>query len=221
MKNDACAERNSIKRMGVTKDNPSRFIASLCFGVLLTFSFAGETGAATRAELQQQITALNNTVSVLDGRLNALSQSQAELIRTYKLTNATVGSLMVAGTVAGQPGATLTLPLSFVKGPMAVAGLQTEFVIPSSFTVTGITAGPAAVAANKSVQLAINGGVARIIIFGLNQDMIGSGVVANLTLRSLATTPRGTYKIPLRNSVSSDAAGGSLLIFETSGAVVL
>lgn len=176
---------------------------------------------ATSAELQAQITALNNTVSVLDGRISALSQSQAELIRTYRLTNATVGSLMVAGTVSGQPGATLTLPLSFVKGPGSPAALQTEFVVPSSFTLTGVTAGPAATAANKSVQFSVNGGVAKIIIFGLNQDVIGSGVVANLTFRSVATSPRGTYKIPLRNSVSSDAAGTSLLIFETSGAVIL
>lgn len=203
------------KRLKTTRNSRTYFTALRRSALL--FLLAG----IVHADLKTSIDDVSTQTAKVSASVTSLSQSQATLINSYKLTNAVKSSLLVAGVSSGTAGGSVVVPLSFIKGPSQATAVQTEFVVPSSFTLTGVVIGPAGTSANKSVQFSVTAGVARIILFGLNTDVIGSGVVANMTLKSIPTTPKGVYKIPLRNSVSSDAAGSTLLILETSGAIVL
>jgi len=178
-------------------------------------------GDPTHDKLVEAINALSGEVMTLQAKLIDLSQSQASLLIAARSVNIGRASLLAGAVASGSPGSNVSFPISFVKGPAGVAALQWDLVVPSSFTVLSVTAGPVATAAGKSVQYVMSGNVARIIIFGLNQDVIETGVVAIVTVRPLATIPRGTYPIPVRSPVASNAAGGSVLILETSGAVIL
>jgi uncharacterized protein (TIGR03437 family) len=85
---------------------------------------------------------------------------------------------------SGAPGRTVSLDLTLTAGPPSeVAALQWNFRFSTTdFTSLSVTAGPAALAADKSVICNSNFGANICIIAGLNGNTIASGVVATATL---------------------------------------
>ena len=148
-------------------------------------------------------------------------------------THMVVGILAAAGSVFGQDvlslssgsvvaGQTISLDLSLTApasgGP---AGIEWTYSYPattfSSFTVV---AGPAAVAAGKSVSCGGGSGTYTCILFGVNTTTMGTGVVATATL-TVSPAATGTFPIQILNSsgvtpsdtpVSVTASGGQVTI---------
>lgn len=171
---------------------------------------------AENAQLNSAIQAVSSQTVVLSGAVSSLSQHQTALIQKYHLTNAGQCGLFVVGVTSGT-----TVPISFLPPSGTITAVQGDLLISSSFTVTGVTIGPAGTAAGKSVQTSTVNGVTRVIIFGLNTTPIGPGVLATVTYSSLVNTPKGIYPITLTNVVASDTAGNTSLVCGTSGAIKL
>jgi len=199
----------------------SKVMGMVWLGGLLIMCLWRPSEGATRQELQNEIANLNTKTTELQGKVSVLSQDQMRLISRYKATNATRGALFVVGVSTSTKGQTLQIPISFVPTSLPITSIQQDFVVPSSFTLVSVVAGPAAIAAGKNVQVNTSAGVSRLIVFGLNQTPIGEGVLAIATVRSLPTIPSGVYPIVTLNPVASDASGAAAPMSVTSGWIKL
>lgn len=83
----------------------------------------------------------------------------------------------------------ITFSVGTDPGPIDdVSALQFDLILPSPVTYGGtITAGAAAAAAGKSATANVLGDKIRILVFGINQNLIGNGVVAIVRLNISAT----------------------------------
>src|SRR6476646_780150 len=130
--------------------------------------------------------------------------------------NAAAASLLSLPTVAGAPGSTVDLPISFTSGTGTTAGLQWTFAMPPgavSFTVQG---GPAATAAGKSLYCQGN----ICLLTGLNANTIGNGVVATVSV-TLSPAAAGVLSIPLTSPVEALLDGSGVVIKANSGSITL
>jgi hypothetical protein len=197
MKTDVYAENGK----GAPGDGsiPTRFL-SIGFPALLFLSLiSGPVKASTRADLDTHIQNVEQITSSLTVSV------PAALTRLKTQTN--------TGTPANQ---TVTWPISYVASTFSVAGLQFDLALPSSFTVVSVSAGPAAIAAGKSVTW--NASTDRGLVFGLNQTALGTGVVALVQLQ-IGQVSHGLYSMALVNPVAVTGAGTSILISATSGTI--
>lgn len=127
---------------------------------------------------------------------------------------------LTGGTTSGPAGTQVTLPVTFFAGSTGVASLQMTMGLPSGWTFVSFSAGPAAQTAGKSVTGNVNNG--QILVFGLNQNTIGTGVVANVVISIPAGATTGTYPITLSGAVYSDANGSTVTgTTPTSGAITV
>jgi hypothetical protein len=125
------------------------------------------------------------------------------------------------GSVSGQAGTAVDLRINFTAGATGVATLQFDLAFPSSLSLVSTTTGAAATSAGKSANgSTISGGV-RVLIFGLNQNLIGSGEVVIVRLNIAAGTPPGTIAVTIGNIVASDALGLNVTASGTSGSVTV
>ncbi|NWG13124.1 MAG: fibronectin type III domain-containing protein [Acidobacteria bacterium] len=125
------------------------------------------------------------------------------------------------GTAAGLPGTNVDISVSFTPGATAVSSLQFELTFPSSLGYVSTATGAAATAAGKSATgNAIAGGV-RVLVFGLNQNAIGSGAVAIITLSIAGGTPAGNIAIGIMFINASDPNGSPVTVTGTGGTVTV
>lgn len=185
--------------------------------LIMALTGGGPAESATRQDLQNEIGNMNAKLSDLQTKISVLAQEQARFVNSYQFANGGKSALFSMGISTSTRGQTLQIPLSFVRGTSGISSLQQDFVMPSSFTLVSVAAGPSAIAAGKSVQMSTTGGVSRLIIFGLNQTSIDSGIVAIATVRSTANIPLGIYSIGAINPVASDANGIGVPISAISG----
>lgn len=109
------------------------------------------------------------------------------------------------GTGSGTAGSVIALPVTYNEGLNGVSALEFVVDMPAGWTLVGAAAGPAAVAANKSVSF--YSPTRKVIVFGLNQTVILSGVVVNLSILVPAASAAGTYPIGLSGEIYSSPAG--------------
>jgi len=110
---------------------------------------------------------------------------------------------------------TIEIPVTFTPGSKSVASLQFILGVPSGWTFVSASAGPAATKAGKSATA--NPTKANVIVFGLNQNIIGSGIVANVTLRAPQNVASGSVPISILTPIFSDAQGHAVKGNQTSG----
>jgi hypothetical protein len=189
--------------------------------IMLLLCLTGNSISATNADLEKAIDDLTVKLSSANSELDKLSQTQARLLDTFKLTNAGKASLLVIGVSTGTPGANMTLPISHINGPSPVVAIQFDLVIPASFTVVNVTAGPALVAADKQVAFNMVNGKLRVIAWGMNENAIGTGVVVNIVLKSLPATPKWAFTTWFTETIVIDKATNWVLHLPTVGAVIL
>lgn len=189
-KSDVCAG-STLPRMGVGRGCFStRFLCAVAAIILLRAPIA--ICATTQAVLDQDLTAL---------------QTQVKNLRVNQ-------ALLSVGIASGTIKSPITLPVNFIPGPVPIAALQATVLIGSSITVSSVSAGPSATTSGKSVSSAGN----LFLIFGLNQNPIIQGNVANLSL-TIGALPKGFYTVTLTNPIASDANGNSVLMNTISGTI--
>ena len=126
---------------------------------------------------------------------------------------------LVLSSGSATPGGTASLPLSLANsGGTQPAGLQWTLNYPSS-SISGITvtAGPASTTAAKTIYCAGSGGTYTCLAAGLNSNVIGDGVVANVQLT--LTTSATSANITLSNALWASLPGVAMPV-STTGATL-
>ena len=128
---------------------------------------------------------------------------------------------VTVASVAGSAGSTVDLPVTFTAGATGVSALQFDLTFPSALSYVSVTTGSAATTAGKSASgNAISGG-ARILVFGLTQNAIGSGSIATIRLNVAEGTTPGVLALGITGIVASDPAGTAVAVNGLGGAVTV
>lgn len=126
--------------------------------------------------------------------------------------------IVTVGSTGGLAGATVDLPVSLVAGtipPVNISSLQFDLTLPTSLTYVSASTGPAATAAAKTVSADTATGKLRVLVFGLNQNTIGSGI---LTVLKITISSTGVSASQLPVTIGGIVAGdkdGNLLATTT------
>ena len=111
-------------------------------------------------------------------------------------------ALIRVGNASGNAGTSVDLTVAFTPGATGISTLQFDLTYPSALAFVSTTTDSAADAAGKSASSStITGGI-RVLIFGLNQNVIGAGPIA---IVRLAIAP-GTAPQVLPESISGITA---------------
>ncbi|MCX6023478.1 MAG: cohesin domain-containing protein [Chloroflexi bacterium] len=113
--------------------------------------------------------------------------------KAFQLTVRSVGGgsgLSLKDTV-GAAGGTIEVPLSLTSGGASVAAFQVDLSFdPQLFTYTSVRKGDGLTAASKDVTgNLLSPGTVRLTAFGVNQNPIGDGTCAVITLSLASTFP--------------------------------
>jgi len=116
-------------------------------------------------------------------------------------------------------GSSLSLNLSFDAAASAPAGLQwTLSYAPGAVTSLGTAAGPAVTAADKTLTCNSGSGLVTCLAYGMNANVIGSGVVAVVTV-TLASTSSGSVPVAMSNVLGASPEGNALAIAGSGGTI--
>lgn len=178
--------------------------------ILVLLGVAPESNAGSPPDLQSRINALQSTVTQLTLDVSAL-------LTKFHMANVGDCGLLVGDVVAGSTGTTVSVPLTFIPGPTPISAIQGDVFLPAGWSITGITAGPAATASGKTVSFSSS----TAIIFGLNQTPIPPGVLAIAGVRPASSAKKGLYPFELHNAAASDPNGASAPLCTTSGEIKL
>jgi Calx-beta domain/IPT/TIG domain/Cohesin domain len=130
-------------------------------------------------------------------------------------------SAVTVGTTSGSSGTSVDLPVSFAAGGTGVSTLQFDLTLPVPLSYVSVATGSAAAAAGKSASArAISGGV-RVLIFGLNQNTIGSGAIAVVRLNIASGTAPGSLVAGITGIVASSPNGAGVSINGVGGSVTV
>ena len=156
------------------------------------------------------------------------------LVSATLLTSTTLlraqSSLIDVGSAAGSAGTNVQVPVYLEStGGAQPAGLQVDVAFDASvLTFVQSSTGSAATAAGKSATSnTLPSGNLRILVAGLNQNVIANGVVALLEFQVSAAAPIATTALVASNVVSSnpqaqtiDSSGGTGLVIIDGGIAV-
>lgn len=132
---------------------------------------------------------------------------------------------LTAGNVQAAPGATqVTLPLTLTLAPNdTISGLQANLVFDTQvLTLTGIEVGPtAASSSKKALHNIFEPGHARVVVFGLNQNPISDGIVANALFNVAAGTSLGPKEVALDSAAATNPEGLPIQTTGVAGSITI
>jgi uncharacterized protein (TIGR03437 family) len=136
------------------------------------------------------------------------------------------GASLFAGTLAVGTGvasssSNAAVNVTYTAGGTAATMLQFDLTFDGSVLLVTATAGSAVSSAGKSLQTSqpdpANANVMRFMIFGLNQNVIGDGVVAVLNVGVRNAAYSGTVTLQISNIVAATTSGPA--VTGTNGSV--
>lgn len=133
----------------------------------------------------------------------------------------TANPRIVVGTGSGAADGTVFLPVTFIPGATGVSALQFDLLLPSGISYATTTAGDAATAASKGVSSAAIAHGMRVLIAGINQNLIGTGTLAQVVLKLDPGLPSGRYPITPTNTVLSDMNANAVAADNAPGSVTV
>lgn len=129
---------------------------------------------------------------------------------------------ITVGTASGIPGATVSFPVSFTPGAAAVSTVQFDLMFSSSVSSGAISAGAAANSASKSAMSSVIPGGVRILISELNQNSIGSGILATVQMTISSSAAAGSvHPITLSGIVAASPAAAQVAISGVAGSIAV
>ena len=130
---------------------------------------------------------------------------------------------VIVGSVSGLAGSRIDLPVNFAVGTTGVSALEFDLILPLGVTSPNpplVAAGSAASAASKSVSAGVQpNGDLRVLVFGLNQNVIGNGPLALVRLNIAADIALGAHPVGITGLVASDAGGHAVASSGATGTV--
>ena len=119
-------------------------------------------------------------------------------------------SRLVLSSESTVPGGTVTLTLS-LEASTAIAGLQWTFTYsPAQITSLSVTAGPAVLAAGKSISCAASVGVYACLATGMNVNPMTSGVIATVDVTVASFT--GFAQIRIAKALGATPGADTVVI---------
>ena len=127
------------------------------------------------------------------------------------------------GTGSTLPGSTVSIPVSLTSLSGAQeTGVQWQLDYPAAaISNISVSAGSAALNAGKTVTCAPLPGRLTCVLFGLNQNTLADGVVANLAVTASPTAAPGPIALTPSGLVTTDAGGRSIAGSATAGTLVI
>jgi len=128
------------------------------------------------------------------------------------------GASLFAGTLAVGTGvatssSNATVNVTYTAGGTVATGLQFDLTFDSTVLVVTGTAGSAASSAGKNLQTspdATNANLMHFMLIGLNQNVIGDGVVVVLNIGVRNATYSGTQTLQISNIAAATTSGPSV-----------
>lgn len=129
---------------------------------------------------------------------------------------------VVLSSSSGTPGGTANLSVSFStsNGAQPAAFEFTVGFSSSSITSASASAGVAASTAGKSIDCSNGTGSLICVVYGLNDNVVSPGTIANVTLQ-IASTASGTIPISLSGISISDPSGNAISASGSGGNITL
>lgn len=154
-------------------------------------------------------------VTVTDGFLTSIAITTVTVLNPVIAPKLTVLPTSVIG------GNSVDVLVSLSTGTTGVSSLQFDMILPSGVIYQSVSDGAASVAAGKTATGAVITGGARVLVFGINQNSIGTGSVALVRLGVAVQTPTGSKTLTLSNLGASDPAGNNVVITGTNGVIAV
>lgn len=179
---------------------------------VLSFACVDVQSVKTRKDLDDAVTEVSTAVSAKQ----AQNQQVIEIINVLVAKPQT----LVVGNVTAYSGDTVELPIIFKAGILGIASLQFDLHFSPAIGLDSTQAGPASTAASKSVQTQLDNGRLRVIIFGLNQNTVSSGIVAIVKLTMPARIGFKEEPVTIDNIVASSGIGDPVPVTGKAGLIV-
>jgi cohesin domain-containing protein len=135
-----------------------------------------------------------------------------------------VGSTVWAADVSfektvASPGATVLVSVDYRAKGDQVAAIQFDVLFdPTEVAITAVNPGPASTDAGKTVASnLIAPGQMRVLIFGLNQSVIGDGIVATLTAVVGPDVQQGQSRLEFDQALGASPEATEVAIKASSG----
>lgn len=104
---------------------------------------------------------------------------------------------LTVGTVSGQAGTAVNLPVSFDPGEAAVTDVEFDLTLPTYVTPGTVTPGAILTSAGKSIGANLVGPQWRFLVFGMNQNHIGKGELLTAQIKVAPGTAPQKLSLPL------------------------
>lgn len=154
-----------------------------------------------------------------------LQVSDGSKVSTASMT-VVVNTLIVppqvaVSTISGIAGNGVDVNVNFTEGTTGVSGLQFDIALPTGVSTPTITAGQSTLDAAKTISSNIVSGSLRLLIAGLNQNIIRSGRLATVNLRLDPNLATGSKPLTSCCVVASDPAGSGVPGTIVSGSIAV
>lgn len=128
-------------------------------------------------------------------------------------------------SVTSYANTSISLPVNFTTGTTGVSTLQFDLTLPAGVTSPSpavVTTGQAATLAGKTASAnVLPSGAVRILLFGLNQNVIQSGNIVNVSLNIGVAVPVGSFTVNIGNIVCANPAGNNVPTTGVPGTIVV
>jgi hypothetical protein len=115
-----------------------------------------------------------------------------------------------------------SIDIAFTSAGQAVSALQFDIGYPDQAFAFSVSSGSAASNSGKTIYTSdLQSGSKRILIAGRNQNPIGNGVVAILSIQANQATLHGVYRLAIDNVVASDGSGSGISVSASTGGLVV
>ena len=109
----------------------------------------------------------------------------------------------------------------FYCGSTGVSTLQFDLALPASLSYVSVATGAAAATAGKSASGSTIAGGVRVLIFGLNQNTVGSGSIAVVRLNIVSGTAPATLPVGIAGIVAASSSGDPVSTTGAGGSVTV
>ena len=128
---------------------------------------------------------------------------------------------LTVGAAGAAAGDNVDITISLAPGSSSISTLQFDLPLAASLSYVSLTPGSAAIAASKNVSGGMVGGSLRVLVFNLNQNLLGSGPVAIVRLAVASGTLPGTISVPISGITASDPLGIAVAMSGINGSVTV
>jgi hypothetical protein len=128
-------------------------------------------------------------------------------------------SLML-GSLSGQAGKTIALPITFDPASSSVSSLQFNLTLPKGLHFQSVDPGPVLASAGKGARTNVKGRTCTVVVFGINQNTIASGQLLTANLKIAPGTAAGNLSVPVSGVVYTDPKGNTVAAGAHTGGTV-